>query len=105
MLIAGNRSTGMRARLVTPITSNTRQMTTIRYGLRIENLGMTQPFAAAAQDAGVMVGSVTVLGVTVSPGCSRLPPLTTTRSPGWSPEVTSTAEGVSNPSVTVRVST
>src|SRR5215831_9500292 len=32
----GNRSTGMRTRLVTPMTISARQMTTMKYGLRIE---------------------------------------------------------------------
>ena len=33
ILMSGNRSTGMRPRLVTPTTATIRQMTTIRYGL------------------------------------------------------------------------
>ena len=36
--MTGNRSTGMRARLVTPITINARQITTMKYGLRMEKL-------------------------------------------------------------------
>src|SRR5262245_33613764 len=35
--IGGNRSTGIRTIDTTPTTANTRQKTTIRYGLRIEN--------------------------------------------------------------------
>ena len=34
--MVGNKSTGIRSRLVTPITISARQMTTIKYGLRIE---------------------------------------------------------------------
>ncbi len=39
-LIVGNKSTGIRVRLVTPMTSNTRQITIMKYGLRIENPGI-----------------------------------------------------------------
>ena len=41
--MGGNKSTGMREMLVTPITSSTRQITTMKYGLRIENRGITFP--------------------------------------------------------------
>src|SRR6202044_3438358 len=39
-LIGGKRSTGIRERLVTPITSSVRQITMMKYGLRIENPGI-----------------------------------------------------------------
>ncbi len=39
-LIGGNRSTGIRARLVTPMTTSARQITMMKYGLRIENPGI-----------------------------------------------------------------
>ena len=38
--MGGNKSTGMRVMLVTPMTSNVRQMTTMKYGLRIEKPGI-----------------------------------------------------------------
>ena len=41
--MVGNRSTGIRARLVIPITTRARQITTIRYGLRIEKPGIMFP--------------------------------------------------------------
>src|SRR5581483_1844096 len=34
--MVGNRSTGMRSRLVTPMTTSTRQMTIMKYGFRME---------------------------------------------------------------------
>src|SRR6202020_2925861 len=36
-LMGGKRSTGIRDKLVTPITTSTRQITITKYGLRIEN--------------------------------------------------------------------
>src|SRR5579864_8900032 len=42
MLMDGNRSTGMRTKLVTPITTRTRQTTIMKYGLRMEKRGMAQ---------------------------------------------------------------
>ncbi len=36
----GNRSTGIRSRLVTPITISARQITTMKYGLRMEKRDM-----------------------------------------------------------------
>src|SRR5579862_7227818 len=38
--MGGNRSMGMRAMLVTPMTSSVRQMTMMKYGLRMENPGI-----------------------------------------------------------------
>src|ERR1700722_7923284 len=38
--MGGNKSTGIRAMPVTPITSSTRQMTMMKYGLRIEKPGI-----------------------------------------------------------------
>jgi hypothetical protein len=35
--MGGNKSTGMRATLVIPMTVNTRQITIMKYGLRMEN--------------------------------------------------------------------
>ena len=35
-LMGGNRSTGMRAKLVIPITTSARQITTMKYGFRME---------------------------------------------------------------------
>src|SRR5208337_5662264 len=40
MLMVGNRSTGMRARLVIPMTASARQMTMMKYGFRIEKRGI-----------------------------------------------------------------
>jgi hypothetical protein len=39
-LMEGKRSTGMRTRLVTPITIKAKQQTMMKYGLRIENRGI-----------------------------------------------------------------
>ena|SRR5579885_4605 len=41
MLMPGNRSTGMRTRLLTPTTTTIRQATMMKYGYRRENLDMT----------------------------------------------------------------
>src|SRR5579871_591739 len=41
--MAGKRSTGIRTKLVTPMTNNTRQTTMMKYGLRIENSGIAFP--------------------------------------------------------------
>ena len=49
ILIGGNRSTGMRATVLTPTTASTRQRTTIRYGFRIENLPRYSPPCKSAE--------------------------------------------------------
>src|SRR5579864_7719626 len=40
MLMVGNKSTGMRARLVIPMTASARQTTMMKYGFRIEKRGI-----------------------------------------------------------------
>ena len=40
--MAGNMSTGIRTRLVTPTTAITRQTTTIKYGLRMAKRDMAE---------------------------------------------------------------
>src|SRR5271169_4124465 len=40
MLMAGNRSTGIRERLLMPMTTSARQTTMMKYGFRMEKRGM-----------------------------------------------------------------
>ena len=45
MLMSGKRSTGMRTTLVIPITDTIRQITTMKYGLRMEKRDISvRPF-------------------------------------------------------------
>ena len=62
----GNMSTGMRARLVTPTTAMTRQMTTMKYGLR-----MAKPDILRYLTAYYIVSAVIAVtfGRTSWPGC------------------------------------
>ncbi len=50
--MVGNKSTGMRTRLVMPITISARQITTMKYGLRIEKRDIYAHLAAELSQYG-----------------------------------------------------
>src|ERR1035441_1727729 len=103
MFIEGNISMGMRARLVTPTTAMNRQMTTMKYGLRMAKPDM----GVGSWDDfyGVFSLIAVTLGRTSWPDCNVDRPVSTTLSPSLRPDRISTLLDDSIPSVTFRFST
>src|ERR1035438_9933856 len=98
MFIEGNMSMGMRARLVTPTTAMNRQMTTMKYGLRMAKPDMG---VGSWNDRYKVLALIAVtLGRTSCPGCNVDRPVSTTLSPSLRPLETSMLLDDSMPSVT-----
>lgn len=59
--MVGNKSTGMRTRLVTPITIRARQITTMKYGLRIEKRDIYAHLAAELSNTALLLIALVIL--------------------------------------------
>jgi len=59
--MVGNKSTGMRTRLVTPMTRMTRHTTMMKYGLRIEKRDIYAHLAAELSNTALLLIALVIL--------------------------------------------
>ena len=93
----------MRARLVTPMTISTRQMTTMKYGFRIEKRDMSS-LGLPSLLALILEHLDRLRAARPGPAFRPLRSLTTTWSPSFRPEMTSASLAVCMPRVILRSS-